>query len=183
MSRYLNPIYIDKHCGQQLHRSMQGRIYDRGCLGCSPGRGPITRDPAFQPPAQRSSFLSHQPHIFATLTSRPAAAASRRARAVAAGTHGRTRPPSTGHCPPRHAACRHRACASAPPPRRPRLTAPRVHAPTRRPEHRRRPPHAHCPLAHCRTSPSRLEPPPAETEPDSRRVSDSPSRRAAVRER
>jgi hypothetical protein len=21
----------------------QGRIYDRGCLGCSPGRGPVTR--------------------------------------------------------------------------------------------------------------------------------------------
>jgi hypothetical protein len=53
----------------------QGRIYDRGCLGCSPGHGPITRGAGFQP--QPSSFASR---YGATLVQRPAAAVPRTSR-------------------------------------------------------------------------------------------------------
>jgi hypothetical protein len=57
---------------------MQGRIYDRGCLGCSPGRGPITRGGIHPQP----SFASRYGVRRATLLQCPAAAAptpSRRA--------------------------------------------------------------------------------------------------------
>jgi hypothetical protein len=39
----------------------RGRIYDRGWLGCSPGRGPITRGAGFQPPAQPSPGVQPPP--------------------------------------------------------------------------------------------------------------------------
>jgi hypothetical protein len=41
------------------NQETHGRIYDRGCLGCSPGRGPITRGAGLQP--QPSSFASRYP--------------------------------------------------------------------------------------------------------------------------
>jgi hypothetical protein len=40
---------------QCLSGCYQGRIYDRGCLGCIPGRGPITRGAGIQP---QPSFAS-----------------------------------------------------------------------------------------------------------------------------
>jgi hypothetical protein len=49
---------------------LQGRIYDQGCLGCSPGRGPITREGIHPQPSFASRYGVHR----ATLVQCPAAA-------------------------------------------------------------------------------------------------------------
>jgi hypothetical protein len=91
----------------------QGRIYDRGCLGCSPGRGPVTR--VIGPSRFRVSSASchdSQPRVY------PKPATAEEPQPPRSSTGSMTSAPATA-APPR------RPPAHGPTPRQPTSTAPR----------------------------------------------------------